>query len=75
MTRSLDSMDVPSTQLDDASPENIKRLENFSHEIIEDNKFEFQQICHLLMNNRDRRQQEISRRKKWFNLDKFFLKS
>lgn len=75
MTRSLDSMDVPSTQLDDASPENMKRLENFSHEIIEDNKFEFQQICHLLMNNRDRRQEEISRSKKWFNLDKFFLKS
>lgn len=49
---------APSTQIDDASPENLKRLEHFAHAIIEDNQFMFDQICHTLVKNRDRNTQK-----------------
>lgn len=48
--------DAPSTQIDDASPENLKRLKNFFEEILEENKEKFDTVCDLLVTNRDRKQ-------------------
>lgn len=38
----------PSTQIDDASPENFNRLRLFHEEILEENRARFDALCHLL---------------------------
>ncbi len=43
---------MPSPQIDDASPENLKKLENFAHEIMEENKKQLDRLCHLLVSHR-----------------------
>lgn len=63
MHRDLDSLHMPSTQIDDASPENLKRLENFSNAMIEENKAAFEEICHLLVNNANKSKNEST---SWF---------
>ncbi len=45
----------PSTQIDDASPENLGRMKSFMEEIIEDDPKTFDHVCHLLVKNRDDR--------------------
>ncbi len=51
-SESMSSM--PSPQIDDASPENLKKLEHFAYSIIEENQHIFDHICHLLVQNRDK---------------------
>ncbi len=58
MISSIDNPDAPNTQIDDASPENLKHLETFTEELLEENKGQFDAICHLLVNQRDRREEE-----------------
>jgi predicted acylesterase/phospholipase RssA len=58
MITNQDNPDAPSTQIDDASPENLKRLHRFFEEVIEENKNKFEQICDLLVRNRDRKEAE-----------------
>jgi predicted acylesterase/phospholipase RssA len=48
--------DYPSGQIDDASPENLRKLKNFFEMTLEENRKNFETICHLLVNNRDSRQ-------------------
>lgn len=48
--------DYPSSQIDDASPENLRKLKNFFEMTLEENRKSFETICHLLVNNRDTRQ-------------------
>ncbi len=45
----------PSQQIDDASPENLKRLRNFSYEMLEENGKQFDKICDILVRNYDSR--------------------
>lgn len=45
----------PSTQIDDGSPENLKRLKEFADIILEENQSKFDDVCHLLVRNRDER--------------------
>lgn len=47
--------DAASTQIDDASPENLKALHNFYEETLEENKAQFDNLCHILASNRDQR--------------------
>lgn len=47
--------EAPSTQIDDASPQNLKALENFAYEMIEENKIRFHEICHHLVRSRDKK--------------------
>lgn len=58
MIPGLRDPDAPSTQIDDASPENLKRLERFAYEIMEENEAALDAVCDLLATRRDRRQQE-----------------
>lgn len=43
--------DYPSTDIDDASPENIRRLKNFFEMSLEENRKKFEHICDLLVKN------------------------
>lgn len=52
--------DLPSVNIDDATPENMKRLARFAEILIEENKTKFDEICHLLVTNRDRKSNEES---------------
>lgn len=51
---------TPNTQIDDASPENIKRLQNFFEETLEENKAKFNALCHILVGNYESRSREAS---------------
>ncbi len=55
---SLDRSVAPSTQIDDASPETLKRLRFFVEALMEEKKDRFDEVCHLLVTNRDRRVEE-----------------
>jgi predicted acylesterase/phospholipase RssA len=52
------SEDFPSTQIDDASPENIRRLKNFFEMTLEENRKKFDTVCDLLVRNYEDRQKE-----------------
>lgn len=54
----LSGGNCPSTQIDDASPENLKKLSHFADEIFEENQAAFDAVCHLLATRRDRRQDQ-----------------
>lgn len=45
--------DYPSIEIDDASPENIRRLKNFFEMTLEENRKPFDELCQLLVKNRD----------------------
>ncbi|MCB1556843.1 MAG: patatin-like phospholipase family protein [Alphaproteobacteria bacterium] len=47
---------MPSIQIDDASPDNLRRLARFAEELLEENKNAFDGLCHLLVKGRDRRE-------------------
>jgi predicted acylesterase/phospholipase RssA len=46
---------LPSVNIDDATPENMTRLARFATILLEENRKQFDDICHLLVANRDRR--------------------
>ncbi len=43
--------DYPSVEIDDASPENIRRLKNFFEMTLEENRKPFDELCQLLVQN------------------------
>lgn len=45
----------PTPELDDASPENLKRMRNFAEIIMEENKDKLETVCDLLTKNHERR--------------------
>ncbi len=49
---------LPSVAIDDATPENMARLERFAQVILEDNHKQFDELCHLLVSNRDRKHEQ-----------------
>ena len=59
--------DWPGVEIDNGDPENLKKMRNFAHAIIEDNSKEFEEICHLLVQNRDN---NLSGKKGWFQFMK-----
>lgn len=48
----------PSPQIDDASPENLKALQRFFEMILEENQQRFDDLCHILVNRRDQKEDE-----------------
>lgn len=64
--------DNPSAQIDDASPENFRRLRVFTEELLEENKDRFEAVCHLLVNNRDQRQKESDEKNRKARMKRFF---
>ena len=46
---------MPSTQIDNASPENLKRMRNFAEEMIEENRAKFDKVCDLMVRNYETR--------------------
>jgi predicted acylesterase/phospholipase RssA len=47
----LDDPEAPSTQIDDASPQNLKALRHFFEIIMEENESKFEKVCNLLVAN------------------------
>lgn len=47
--------DWPSLQIDDGSPENMKRLKHFADGIIEDNRAQYETMCHMLVRHYESR--------------------
>lgn len=64
----------PSTQIDDARPENLKKLKNFFEEMLEENKNSFDEICNILVRNRDQNVTEkrtlMKDMRRFFGLDR-----
>lgn len=52
--------EYPSTHIDDASPENLRRLRNFFEMMLEENRRKFDTICDILVSNHDARRQSHS---------------
>jgi patatin-like phospholipase/acyl hydrolase len=59
-------------QIDDASSENLQALKNFSESIVEENKSSFDELCHILASNYDRRKTDRPRDKRQTGMGKFF---
>ncbi|MAZ75764.1 MAG: phospholipase [Micavibrio sp.] len=47
---------TPSAQIDDGSPENLKKLRHFAEAIMEEHKNEFDHVCEMLVRNRDKKE-------------------
>ncbi len=60
--------DWPGTQIDDGSPENLKKLKDFAHILMEENATQFDQVCDLLVRNYEAKQkQPLEQAKSWWH--------
>lgn len=55
MITGLGDPNAPSTQIDDASPENVKKLIHFADSIVEENQKKLDTLCDLLVAARDQK--------------------
>ena len=62
----VDKTNLPSLSIDDASPRNIKTLENFALSILEENQSQFERICDILVRNYERKSAGTKDKKKGF---------
>lgn len=62
----------PNPQIDDGSPENLRRLRFFVEALMEENKSRFDEVCHLLVSNRDRRQNDAREKTRKSRAKRFF---
>ena len=58
MFKGMEKATAPSTEIDDASPANLKKLHYFAEAILEENQGRFDDICQLLVKNRDKNHHE-----------------
>lgn len=56
MIQNREDLSIPNTQIDDATLENTEALKQFSYEMMEDHSKEFEEICHILVDNYDQKQ-------------------
>lgn len=54
--------DWPSTQIDDASPENLDRLKKFAETIIEEQHAKLAAVCDILVSNYERKKRDESKK-------------
>lgn len=54
----------PSVQIDDGSPENLKKLRFFAESIMEDNPEHFDKVCDILVRNRDKKESKRTKEEK-----------
>lgn len=68
--------DWPNTQMDDGSPENMRRLKNFADMIIEENRGQYEKVCDILVANYDRRRSwlETIKPSRWKKIFTFLTK-
>jgi len=52
------SGNCPSMQIDDASPQNLKNMADFTAGMIEENQSRFDEICNILASRRDQKQKQ-----------------
>jgi patatin-like phospholipase/acyl hydrolase len=56
----INSPSLPSTQIDDASDNNIQKLKKFANEILEENESQMDDVCHMLVQNYDAKAKQSS---------------
>lgn len=59
-----DDPNTPSYQIDDGSPENLKKLRHFAESIMEENATDLDHVCNILVNNRDKKHERNSEKEK-----------
>jgi len=66
----------PSIQIDDGSPENMKKLRDFADAIIEENRGRYQQVCDLLVRHHDNKKtwMEAVKPSRWGKIWSYFKK-
>lgn len=61
----------PTLQIDDGSPENLKKMKFFAEEIMEENQQSFDELCEFLIQNYDRKsgkkREEMTEKKSIFS--------
>lgn len=50
-----DNPSIPTQEIDDASPENLKAMQRFAEAMMEEYSRQMDDVCHMLVANRDRR--------------------
>jgi hypothetical protein len=60
--------ELPSTQIDDATPENFQRLKHFAKAIIEENRNQLDDVCDMLVRNYDAKQRQAKDEDGVFNI-------
>lgn len=72
-SRGTNTDSSPNRSIDDASPENLKAMGVFAHEMLEDNHKQFDEICDHLVRARDSKERE--KHSMWHSMKtKFFFK-
>lgn len=68
--------DWPSLQMDDGSPQNMKRLKDFAEAIIEENRKQYETVCDILVKNYDSRKtwMEAVKPSKWKKIFSYLTK-
>jgi len=66
MIKEPDLSIVPNFQIDDANPENIRKMEYFANAVIEENQKQFDKICDLLVRNYEQREKPQPFWRRWF---------
>lgn len=68
--------DFPSIQIDDGSPENMKRLKDFADGIIEDNRAQYEMVCDILVRNYEYHQErkKNARSSRWKKVFSYLTK-
>ena len=51
-----DDPETPSAEIDDGSPENLKKLRDFAETIMEEQAKQLDDTCHILSTNRDKKE-------------------
>ena len=64
------SDDMPNMAIDDASDENLKRLQNFALEMVEENESRFDQVCDILAGHADQSLSSKAKKKGLFDIFK-----
>ncbi len=68
-----DDPNTPSLRLDEASPENFKKLHFFAESLMEENKNQLDKVCDLLVHNRDKKWKKEEKQQKSLMQKLFFL--
>ncbi len=65
LLREVDRSSAPSEEIDDARPENLKRLEHFANALMEEQADKLETLCHILVSNRDQSEESVKPSSFW----------
>ena len=60
LLQDLEELDMPEEAIDDASSQNLKKLEHFAEQIMDENSEQLDRLCDLLVQNHNRKTQDAT---------------